>query len=287
MNPEVFTLRNESANLYVPDGTDVRDALSRTTHLCIGAHPDDIEIMAYHGIAACFQRPDRWMCGVIVTDGASSSRLGPYARTPDEEMRAVRREEQRKAAHIGEYGAQIQLGYTAKQVKATDRSAVVEDLLRILEIARPRVVYLHNPADKHDTHVATFMCSVEALRRLPAGTRPEETYGCEVWRSLDWLPDSDKVVLSVSSRPNLAASLIGVFDSQISGGKRYDLATAGRRCANATYLEAHEPDKETAVTYAMNLNPLLEDPTLSVKDFTFSLLEHFHEDVRDRLSRFT
>ena len=117
--------------------------------------------------------------------------------------------------------------------------------------------------------------------------RPEEAYGCEVWRSLDWLPNSDKVVLSVSSRPNLAASLIGVFDSQISGGKRYDLATAGRRCANATYLEAHEPDKENAVTYAMNLNPLLEDPTLSVKDFTFSLLEHFHEDVRDRLSRFT
>ncbi|MEJ2080196.1 MAG: PIG-L family deacetylase [Acidobacteriota bacterium] len=259
MNPEVFTLRNESANLYVPDGTDVRDALSRTTHLCIGAHPDDIEIMAYHGIAACFQRPDRWMCGVIVTDGASSSRLGPYARTTDEEMRAVRRQEQRKAAHIGEYG----------------------------EIARPRVVYLHNPADKHDTHVATFMCSVEALRRLPAGMRPEKAYGCEIWRSLDWLPDWDKVVLSVSSRPNLAASLIGVFDSQISGGKRYDLATAGRRCANATYLEAHEPDKETAVTYAMNLNPLLEDPTLSVKDFTFSLLEHFHEDVRDRLSRFT
>jgi LmbE family N-acetylglucosaminyl deacetylase len=90
MNPEVFTLRNESANLYVPDGTDVRDALSRTTHLCIGAHPDDIEIMAYHGIAACFQRPDRWMCGVIVTDGSSSSRLGPYARTTDEEMRAAK-----------------------------------------------------------------------------------------------------------------------------------------------------------------------------------------------------
>lgn len=287
MSEEVVTLRNASADLYVPDGMDVRGALERTTHLCIGAHPDDIEIMACHGIVACFGRSDQWMCGIIVTDGAGSSRSGPYARMTDEDMREVRRREQRKAAHIGEYAAQIQLAYTGAEVKASDRSPIVRDLLGILEIARPRVVYLHNPADKHDTHVATLLCSLEALRILPPENRPDEVYGCEIWRSLDWLPDSDKVILPVSERPNLAASLIEVFDSQISGGKRYDLATAGRRFANATYLEAHAPDEETAVTYAMDLKPLLEDPTLTVKEFTLALLERFREDISDRLSRFT
>jgi LmbE family N-acetylglucosaminyl deacetylase len=287
MSEGVVRLRNAAADLYVPDGTEERAALSRTTHLCIGAHPDDIEIMAYHGIAACFGRADQWMCGVIVTDGAGSSRTGRYARMTDDEMREVRRREQRKAALVGEYGAQVQLAYTGAEAKASERSAIVEDLLGILEIARPRIVYLHNPADKHDTHVATLLCSLEALRGLPADNRPDEVYGCEIWRSLDWLPDSDKVILPVSASPNLAAALIGVFDSQISGGKRYDLATAGRRYANATYLQAHAPDEETAVTYAMNLRPLLENPALTLQAFTFSFLERFREDIRDRLSRFT
>ena len=280
-------LRNPGADLYVPDGAGLPAALERTTHLCIGAHPDDIEIMAYHGISACFGRSDRWMCGVTVTDGAGSSRVGPYAKLKDHEMRQVRRSEQRKAAHAGEYGAQFQLGYAAEAVRSSQRAAVVDDLTQILEATRPRVVYLHNPADKHDTHVATLMCSLKALRKLSPAHQPEELYGCEVWRGLDWLLDVDKVALPVSGSPNLAACLVGLFDSQISGGKRYDLATAGRRLANATYFEAHEPDEETAVTYAIDLKPLLENPKLTVTEFTLSFLDRLCEDVRDRLSRFT
>jgi len=63
-------------------------------------------------------------------------------------------------------------------------------------------------------------------------------YGCKVWRGLDWLPDSDKFVFNFREYDNVAASLIGVFDSQISGAKRYDLAIMGRRRANATFLQA-------------------------------------------------
>ncbi len=280
-------LRNATAELYVPDGTKIEAALRRTTHLCIGAHPDDIEIMAYHGIMACFGRTDRWMCGVVVTDGAGSSRTGAYADVTDEEMREIRRGEQRKAAHLGEYAAQVQLGYSGTGIKGADRPAVVDDLIAILETAQPRVVYLHNPADRHDTHLTTLTCSIEALRSLPSDMQPKEVYGCEVWRGLDWLPDSEKVVLPVSRYPNLAAALVEVFDSQITGGKRYDLATVGRRRANATYLEAHQPDEETAVTYAMNLRPLLEEPRLSVVEFVSSVLDRFREEVLQRLSRFT
>ena len=39
--------------------------------------------------------------------------------------------------------------------------------------------------------------------------------------------DEEKVSLDVSAYPSLAEALVGVFDSQISGGKRYDLATRG------------------------------------------------------------
>ena len=70
---------------------------------------------------------------------------------------------------------------------------------------------------------------MEALRRMPAPARPEKIYGCEVWRKLDWLLKEDKEMLLVDRYPHLIAALLAVFDSQISGGKRYDLAEEGLR----------------------------------------------------------
>ena len=37
-----------------------------------------------------------------------------------------------------------------------------------------------------------------------------------------------KVAFNVGGRPNLTNSLVEVFDSQIDGAKRYDLAAMGR-----------------------------------------------------------
>jgi hypothetical protein len=151
---------------------------------------------------------------------------------------------------------------------------------------RPQVVYLHNPADKHDTHVAVFLRCLEALRSLPAEHRPAEVYGCEVWRDLDWLVDADKVALDVSAQPELAAQLVAVFASQIAGGKRYDLATAGRRLAHATFHTAHAADRAQALTWAMDLTPLVRDPHLSVEEFTLGYVERLRADVAARLRRF-
>lgn len=276
---------NPTADVFVPDGLDPEAALARTTHLCICAHQDDIEIMAYHGIAACYGRPDRWFTGVVVTNGAGSPRAGIYAKFTDEEMRKVRRVEQRKAAYAGDYACQIQLDYSSAQVKDPKAGAVVEDLAAILRASRPEIVYLHNLADKHDTHVAVSLRSLEALRRVATEHRPARVYGCEVWRDLDWLPDEDKQALPASARPNLAAALLGVFDSQISGGKRYDLATLGRRAANATYFASHATDVETALTFAMDLTPLVADPSLSVAAYVTGFIEKFRADVEARLRR--
>ena len=274
---------NANADFFVPDGTQPGAALARTSHLAIAAHQDDLEIMAYHGIAECFGRPDRWFTGVVATNGAGSPRSGIYAACSDEQMQQVRLEEQRKAAAVGEYSCQIQLGFTSAQVKDPRGRAVTDDLASILRAARPEIVYLHNPADKHDTHVALALRALDALRAAPAGERPKAVYGCEVWRDLDWLCDSDKQALPVSARPNLAAALVGVFDSQISGGKRYDLATAGRRTAHATYHASHQTDQESGLTFAMDLTPLVRDPNLSIAEYVLACIDRFRGDVARRL----
>ena len=274
---------NPQADLFVPDGLDTTAALARTTHLCVAAHQDDIEIMAYHGIAECFGRGDRWFAGVVVTNGAGSPRAGIYGEFTDQEMQKVRMREQRKAAYVGDYGCQVQLGYPSSAVKDPGNSDLRDDLTKIFRAAKPRVVYLHNLADKHDTHVGTAIRSIGVLRALRDEFRPEKVYGCEVWRDLDWLPDNVKQALPVSARQNIAASLVGVFDSQVSGGKRYDLATQGRRLAHATYYASHGTDQESALSYAMDLTPLIDDPSLSIADYVLSFVDRLRADVEHRV----
>jgi LmbE family N-acetylglucosaminyl deacetylase len=276
---------NPNAEIYVPDGSPVEQALSRTTHLGVAAHQDDLEIMTYHGILECFGQAEKHFTGVTVTNGAASPREGLYAAYTDGEMQQVRRVEQKKAAVLGEYSAQVFLDYPSAPVKDAANLRVVEDLKQVLLATKPRVVYTHNLADKHDTHVATALRVIQALRELPRDVRPERLYGSEVWRSLDWMNDEDKVVFNVEAHENLAAALLGVFDSQICGGKRYDLATMGRRRANATYFTAYSVDASTSLSFGMDLTPLVENDQLDVRPYVAGFIERFAADVASRLAK--
>jgi LmbE family N-acetylglucosaminyl deacetylase len=278
-------LHNSGAEIYVPDGSPVNVALSRTTHLGVSAHQDDIEIMAYHGILECFGRSDKGFTGVTTTNGSGSPREGLYGNYTDEEMQAVRRKEQKKAAFVGDYSAHVFLDYSSSAVKDPTNVPVVEDLKRIIAASKPQVIYTHNLADKHDTHVATALRVIRALRELPRDSRPQRLYGCEVWRGLDWLNDDDKVIFNVEARENLAMSLVGVFDSQVCGGKRYDLATMGRRRANATYLASHGVDESTSLIFGVDLTPLIEDEQLKAGEYIEGFINRFAKEVSSRMAK--
>jgi LmbE family N-acetylglucosaminyl deacetylase len=275
------------ADVFVPDSSETAPvALARVTDLCIAAHQDDIEIMAYAGIADCQDHPGRAFGGVVMTNGAGSPRTGAYAQHTDEQMQAVRRDEQRKAAAIGRYAIQVQLAHPSADVKKPHHAGVAADLAQIFSGCRPEVVYLHNLADKHDTHVAVLLRSLEAIRALPVAARPKRVLGCEVWRDLDWLADPAKVALDSGRHPELAANLLNVFDSQISGGKRYDLATLGRRAAHATFYASHATDSLAGITWAMDLTPLVGDPAPSVEEYLNTLIGQFRADALKRLQSF-
>ena len=161
-----------TAELFIPDGMTPEKALRRTTHMAISAHQDDIEIMAVEPILSCFQQPDLWFSAVVISDGRGSPRDDLYRDYSDEEMRLVRFKEQKKAAIVGEYAAQVLLDYPSKAIKEPSDKRPVEDLLLLFNAMNPRFVYTHNLADKHDTHVSTALRVVEALRQLPAAHRP-------------------------------------------------------------------------------------------------------------------
>ncbi len=275
--------RHAKHDIFIPDDSPAEAALKRVTHLGIVSHQDDLEIAAYHGITECFHSGNQWFGGVVVTNGSGSPRKGPYADYTDEEMQRVRLIEQRKAAYVGEYSAMIQLSYPSSDVKTHRRADVIADIADIIAACEPEVVYLHNPCDRHDTHIATFLRCIEAIRTLPQDKRPAKVYGCEVWRKLDWLLPEDKEMLWVDKFPHLLRPLLGVFDSQISGGKRYDLAEEGLRHANATYFDSHTTDKTSLLTYAMDLTPLAHDDTLDIKEYALNCVRRLEQDVKKRI----
>jgi LmbE family N-acetylglucosaminyl deacetylase len=281
-----MNLSNPTATLFVPDGKDHTEALGRVTHLGIGAHQDDLEIMAYQGIRQCYDDPDKWFGGVICTDGAGSPRGGRYADCSEDKMRRLRASEQIEAARLGRYGFVAQLGYTSDEIRQPSFPELTEDLLALLTATRTRFVYTHNPADLHDTHVSVSLKALEAIRRLPEDERPEAVYGCEVWRGLDWLKDEDKVALEASGADLLARSLIEIFQSQNEAGKDYITATLGRRRANATYFQPYEVDKYDGVVFAMDLTPLVHDTARDIVDYVLERIDGFRRDVESTMRRF-
>ena len=277
-------LTNPNAEVYLPAPMATAEAFSRTTHLGVGAHQDDLEFMAMHGILACHGKQDKWFSGITCTNGGGSARTGPFAGTSNEEMVKIRAEEQREAARVGEYSFIAQLGYSSAELKATRQDPFVSDLVALMTASSPEVVYTHNPADKHSTHIAVLKGLLSAIRSLPPASRPKRLIGCEVWRDLDWLPDKDKVVMDLGSDQDLALRLNGIFKSQISGGKRYDLAVEGRRRANATFLDSHSVEEAIRVAIGIDLTPLIKDDTLSLGQFTLGFIDAFRADVEALLA---
>lgn len=277
---------NPNVDIFIPDHISIKEGIERTTHLGISAHQDDLEIMAVAGILDCFVHADRYFTGVVMTDGRSSPRSGPYASLGDDEMVRIRAQEQRKAAMVGSYGALISYLYSSHAVKDKTNQAPTDDLVALLRLATPKIVYTHNLADKHPTHVAVVIRVVNAIRQLEDHLKPEKLLGCEVWRGLDWLPDSMKVRLDCSTHEHLQEALLGVYDSQISGGKRYDLAALGRRRANATFYQSHDVDEATHLIYAMDLTPLIQDDSLDLIRFVIEKIQGFQKEVVDLMGEY-
>ncbi|MEN9535566.1 MAG: hypothetical protein RIR37_839, partial [Verrucomicrobiota bacterium] len=186
---------------------------------------------------------------------------------------------------MGRYGAMVQLDFSSSVVKDPQSAALRDDLTELLRVTRPKVVYTHNPADKHETHVAVCVAAIQAMRALPMDQRPQVVHGCEVWRDLNWMRDDEKIIHDLGSSEKLAAQLNAVFRSQIDGGKRYDLGVLGRRRANATFFESHAIDRAESLAFAMDLTPLVRDDTLDVAAYVDGFIKRFREDVLIKLQK--
>lgn len=245
------------------------------THLAIAAHQDDIEIMCGEAIEACYDDENKGFVAVVLSDGGGSPRNGEFADFTYEQMVAQRAKEQLSAAEKGRYAAVILPAYPSSVINssADTVSAFVRD---IIDRFKPKVLYTHNPADKHKTHVSVFKSVLSGAKS--AEHKPESFFGCECWRALDWLCEEDKTVFKINN-PELILSLLNEHRSQVLGGKRYDLALEGRWRANATFLRSHTVDVMNHASYALEMLPLLSYEGLSPEEFIDTKIENFKKSI--------
>lgn len=253
----------------------------KSAHTCmfVSAHQDDIEIACPMGVMECYKKEDKGLVAVIVTDGGGSPRSGRFADFTYDQMVEARAKEQADAARIGDYSDLIMLFYTSAEVKDRENSAPVDDIYNVLMEYQPETLYTHNPADKHPTHVAVMIKTLEAVRRMPKELRPKKMFGCEGWRDLDWMPDDEKVLFDVSGSEEVMTAALRAHTSQIEGGKSYDAAVVGRRVSNATFSRSHAVDTAQAVAIAMDLTPLIENDSLDLRQFVSAKIDRFKKEL--------
>lgn len=127
--------------------------------MAIGAHPDDIEILAA-GTLARYQQRGHDIAVCILTDG----RLGAASGKPDD-VAAVRRDEAEAAARL--LGAQLFWIGRPDGLLYDDpdtRTAVV-DAMRAFQ---PNIVFAHDPDDYHPDHRAASAVAMSARQLATA-----------------------------------------------------------------------------------------------------------------------
>jgi LmbE family N-acetylglucosaminyl deacetylase len=268
-------------HIYIPDDVSLKTALRRATHIGIVAHSDDLEIMATHGILECYDQEDAFFLGIVLTNSAMSP-CNDSSKSAAEIM-TQRRIEQNKAAFLGNYSAVIIFDQTSQEIQ-TNKTSIVNDLITLVNQTHVTTAYIHNVFDRHPTHIAASIVSLDALRNCIHSSQIKFVYGCEVWGSLDWLPLPYKCALDVSKFPHISEALIKVFHSQINGGKLYDHAAIGRRISNATFANSHQKDVSKQVIYALNMLPLLRGKCTNLEQYMNDCLDCFRSEKLSNIS---
>ena len=265
---------------YSPLGLNFAEAKARTRVLAIGAHPDDLEFMCVEPIARCL--PQENFGGLIVTSGSGSLRALEHEKLSDAEYAELRWEEQKHAARIGRYAFVDSLNLESAELREKSGLARLTASLKTYLIeCNPDELYMHQPFDRHASHVRVCFALLEALRQLDPGQRPARIFGCEVWRNLDWAPKSSKELRPLSREDlELQRKLASVFVSQADpvNAKNYVEALVGRKISNAVFQEGLTGDSGAAQEVFVNLGPWVNS-SHSWKELGDKYLAEFCEEV--------
>ena len=147
-------------------------------------------------------------------------------------------------------------------------------------INRMRAVFNNSLSCHHTNAQVLDMVRVgleeEAKRILAEDIAINEAMGRH---GADLMPDAGTVLTHCNAGALATGgygTALGVIRAAIGAGN--DLATMGRRRANATYLASHGVDESTSLIFGIDLTPLLEDERLDVGEYVDGFIHRFAKE---------
>ena len=282
---EVFNQKNQT-HLDL-----LAEALAATEHLCVGAHPDDAEIMAG---PLMLSEENNWLI-IIVTNGAAVSNTlnGVYATHTPEELTKLRQKEQREAAQCAnvpvimcKFPSAAITGDMGQNALQNTRKTM-RDLLQLMP--KLRLVCGHNPLDTHDTHISTFVLQCDALRSLSSERLSNITiWGMEVWGILH-VAEHRLLKLPIETEEKLSkwGEMISVYKSQIAGqGRDYSQSTIERARGNAGYqTHPHGANPPPALLLGVELTDFIHNMRFCISKISATMLSELSEHIYARTQR--
>jgi len=253
-----------------------------TNLLAIAAHHGDIELMAMDGVLKAYgsKKYDFFAC--VVGDASNCNKTGKYAEFTDKELLEARIQEQSRASQIGEYADLILLKKSQADIEDLDNTAIVKELQKLILDVNPDVVYTHNIFDRNMSHSRLALKVIEAILNLPEDSRPRLLYGCEIFGSLDWVPEKYRVNFDISDNKDIQSRLIGVYDTMAEFSFNFTKAVAGRKTANATFQESLMGQEDKLTWYGINLTPII-NKGISIKEYIVKILNDYNKEMLDIL----
>ena len=279
------------------------DYLTDTTDLSCTAHQDDAEIENGIQILQAQRDPKKNFLNIIATDGASSkSRLNRADADAEgskgkpfelQELPERRWREQRDASSASKTPS-IQLGYPSNAVNGLmgdGKKAEVVHILSGLFDSMPNLkdVFLHNPLDKHDTHLGVLACSVAAFRSMDSKDLPDNIVGMEGWGGLAGMPHGELVKFVTENKQDLEEikGWISLYTSQLDLQLRaYDKVTIALYEAHAGFVtDPHSLGVIEGMAIGVKLTDYIKNPDMQLEDMAEDLIRIMRDHKLTKASK--
>jgi LmbE family N-acetylglucosaminyl deacetylase len=251
-----------------PEGVALADYAGQPNVAVIAPHPDD-DAIGVGGSLLRHRAAGENVFAIYVTDGAGTPTSGGRTR---EEIVQTRQDEAMRG--LGEMDGQagIFLNYPSKAVRSERVADVVHDLGAIFDLLRPRVIYVTAPYERHSTHVACTLRTVEAIRAVEGFT--PELKGYAVWGYL--YGDENLEYVDITAHVDAKRRAIRCHESEVAG-HAYDDGIIGFHRYAAVFQEAHGLQEMAYAELLLDMSRLVREPDLSVGDFARQQVTGFLE----------
>ncbi len=235
--------------------------------LVISPHPDD-DALGAGGTMALAAGEGRGVFSIYVTDGGGSPQKGPGVS--GEEMAARREAEAlRSLKALGAAGGFF-LRRDSRQAMGTEGRIIKGEIEEIVGILKPAEIYLPAPYERHKTHQACTLLTVDALRE--AVKWPANVFGYSLWGSF-W-GEKRRMARDISSVIRKKVEAVLAHASQIDY-KNYHQGILGKNNCEAVFSASHELQKASFIETFCDMSELLARKDLTIRDWAQMDFEDF------------